>query len=45
MTRLFGGFSDDFYSVYDDHVKPRDGRPFRSVLYNLYHILYKETQE
>ena len=39
MTRLFGGFSEEFYSAYDEHVKPRDGRPFRSVLYNLYHIL------
>ncbi len=39
MTRLFGGFSADFYAVYDEYLAPSDGRAFRSVLYNLYHIL------
>ena len=39
MTELFGGFSADFYSSYNE-VWPLDkGYQQRKVLYNLYHVL------
>ena len=39
MTELFGGFSPDFYSAYNE-VWPIDaGYTVRKTLYNLYHIL------
>lgn len=39
MTELFGGFSRDFYSAYQDYLPLDDGYPVRKTLYNLYHIL------
>jgi protein-ribulosamine 3-kinase len=39
MTRLFGGFRDEFYSAYQD-IWPLDvGWQQRTELYNLYHVL------
>ena len=39
MTRLFGGFSADFYNEYYKLVKEKDGSHKRSTIYNFYHIL------
>jgi fructosamine-3-kinase len=39
MTELFGGFSQRFYSAYDEVYALDDGYRARKVLYNLYHIL------
>jgi protein-ribulosamine 3-kinase len=39
MTELFGGFSKDFYSAYDEAYPLDAGYPVRKTLYNLYHIL------
>jgi fructosamine-3-kinase len=39
MTELFGGFSSDFYAVYNDIYALDSGYETRKTLYNLYHIL------
>lgn len=39
MTMLFGGFSERFYSAYNDQWPLESGYQIRRVLYNLYHIL------
>ncbi len=39
MTELFGGFSRDFYSAYQDEYPLDAGYKTRKPLYNLYHIL------
>ncbi|MGC8519134.1 MAG: fructosamine kinase family protein [Steroidobacteraceae bacterium] len=39
MTRLFGGFDDAFYAVYEDVAPLPDGHALRADLYNLYHVL------
>ena len=39
MTTLFGGFSPDFYSAYNESWPLDDGYSSRKHLYNLYHIL------
>jgi protein-ribulosamine 3-kinase len=39
MTELFGGFSNDFYSAYNDYYPLDNGYNVRKKLYNLYHIL------
>jgi len=39
MTRLFGGFSDHFYSAYDAEWPPEPGRDERLPWYQLYHVL------
>lgn len=39
MTELFGGFSQRFYSAYNDAYPLDDGYRTRKVLYNLYHII------
>ena len=39
MTELFGGFSADFYSSYNDCYVLDDGYSTRKTLYNLYHAL------
>lgn len=39
MTRLFGGFSEEFYAAYDDSWPLHDGYEHRVVLYQLYHVL------
>lgn len=39
MTRLFGGFSREFYAAYDALRPPAPGRDRRERLYQLYHVL------
>jgi len=39
MTRLFGGFTDDFYDEYFKIIKEKNGSDERSTIYNFYHIL------
>jgi fructosamine-3-kinase len=39
MTRLFGGFSREFYAAYDKAWPLPDSAPQRVDLYNLYHVL------
>ena len=39
MTRLFGGFSADFYAAYRHEWPLDEGWPARVDLYNLYHVL------
>lgn len=39
MTRLFGGFSREFYAAYDAVLPPAPGRVMRARLYQLYHVL------
>ena len=39
MTELFGGFSQDFYSAYQEIWPLDEGYRYRKPLYNLYHIL------
>ena len=39
MTRLFGGFTDDFYAEYFKLIKEKDGSNKRTIIYNFYHIL------
>lgn len=39
MTKLFGGFSDEFYQVYEQHSKLQQGYQQRLELYNLYPLL------
>jgi len=39
MTELFGGFSADFYSAYQNEYPLDAGYKTRKTLYNLYHIL------
>ncbi len=39
MTELFGGFSADFYSAYQQDYPLDSGYNFRKIVYNLYHIL------
>ena len=39
MTRLFGGFTDDFYNEYYQVIKEKKGSNNRTTIYNFYHIL------
>ena len=39
MTRLFGGFTDDFYNEYFKIIKEKKGSKDRTTIYNFYHIL------
>jgi protein-ribulosamine 3-kinase len=39
MTRLFGGFSPEFYAAYDATWPLDAGAAVRTQLYNLYHVL------
>lgn len=39
MTKLFGGFSNDFYSAYDEVLPPKPGFNERVDLYQLYYLL------
>ncbi len=39
MTRLFGGFTDDFYNEYFKIIKEKKGSNKRTTIYNFYHIL------
>ena len=39
MTKLFGGFSPDFYSAYNEIYPLKDGFEYRENIYKLYHVL------
>jgi protein-ribulosamine 3-kinase len=39
MTKLFGGFSSEFYRAYVDTFPLEDGYDYRENLYKLYHVL------
>ena len=39
MTRLFGGFTNDFYNEYFKIIKEKKGSNKRTTIYNFYHIL------
>lgn len=39
MTKLFGGFREDFYSAYADVLPLSSGASSRVEIYNLYHLL------
>lgn len=39
MTRLFGGFDDDFYSAYNENYAMALGYDYREKIYKLYHLL------
>jgi fructosamine-3-kinase len=39
MTRLFGGFSPEFYAAYEEEWTLPDGHERRVELYKLYHVL------
>ncbi|MFW5887945.1 MAG: fructosamine kinase family protein, partial [Bacteriovoracia bacterium] len=43
MTKLFGGFSNDFYKAYQEEYPLQDGYQKREPLYKLYHILNHYT--
>ncbi|MFZ0453873.1 MAG: fructosamine kinase family protein [Ignavibacteriaceae bacterium] len=39
MTKLFGGFSSDFYNSYNENYPLPDGYDYRENIYKLYHVL------
>ena len=39
MTKLFGGFSSEFYNAYNENFPLPDGAGYRENLYKLYHVL------
>ena len=39
MTKLFGGFSSEFYRAYNETFPLEDGYEYRENIYKLYHIL------
>jgi len=39
MTELFGGFSAEFYTAYNEQYPLHNDYPLRKTLYNLYHII------
>jgi protein-ribulosamine 3-kinase len=39
MSRLFGGFGDDFYTAYEESWPLPEGAEQRVMLYQLYHVL------
>ena len=39
MTRMFGGFSNDFYEEYEKYFPLEKGHKDRIEIYNLYHLL------
>jgi len=39
MTKLFGGFNQDFYAAYNAEYPLKDGWEYRENIYKLYHIL------
>jgi protein-ribulosamine 3-kinase len=39
MTKLFGGFSSEFYSAYNEQYPLQDGYSYRENIYKLYHVL------
>ncbi len=39
MTRLFGGFENNFYDQYYELIQKKNGSNQRTIIYNFYHIL------
>ena len=39
MTKLFGGFSSEFYKAYNETFQLEDGYDYRENIYKLYHVL------
>ncbi len=39
MTKLFGGFSSEFYEAYNETFPLQDGYEYRENIYKLYHVL------
>ena len=39
MTRLFGGFSPEFYLAYEEEFPLKEGWEYRENIYRLYHVL------
>ncbi len=39
MTKLFGGFSSEFYKAYNEAFPLEDGYEYRENIYKLYHVL------
>ena len=39
MTRLFGGFSSEFYESYNEIFPLKEGSEYRENIYKLYHVL------
>jgi len=39
MTKLFGGFSSEFYKSYNETYPLKDGYEYRENIYKLYHVL------
>lgn len=39
MTKLFGGFSSEFYAAYNESFPLADGYEYRENIYKLYHVL------
>ena len=39
MTKLFGGFDNNFYSAYNEEFPLEDGYEYRENIYKLYHVL------
>jgi len=39
MTKLFGGFSSEFYRSYNETFPLEDGHEYRENIYKLYHVL------
>jgi len=39
MTKLFGGFSSEFYRAYNETFPLEDGYEYREKIYKLYHVL------
>jgi len=39
MTKLFGGFSEEFYRSYDEYFPLKPGYEYRQNIYKLYHIM------
>ncbi len=39
MTKLFGGFSSEFYRAYNEAFPLEDGYEYRENIYKLYHVL------
>jgi protein-ribulosamine 3-kinase len=39
MTKLFGGYTDEFYKSYSEVYPMKDGWEFRENIYKLYHVI------
>lgn len=39
MTKLFGGFSSEFYKAYNEQFPLIDGHEYRENIYKLYHVM------